>query len=98
MDRAIAAIASGGSFYFEIGRRELPAIVAVSRYGSRYLKGAGDTRQRETLPALPEGALPGDVYAVAGASSTARILAAGLGISRNSAHTTAEITQRKASP
>jgi hypothetical protein len=31
-------------------------IVAVSKYGSKYLKGAGNALQPETLPALPEGA------------------------------------------
>jgi hypothetical protein len=31
-------------------------IVAVSKYGSRYPKGAGNALRREALLALPEGA------------------------------------------
>jgi hypothetical protein len=54
---AIAAIEAGRwSFYVEARGREVPIIVAVSKYGSKYLKGAGDALQPETLLALPEGA------------------------------------------
>lgn len=54
-DRAIAAIETGQwSFCVETGGRELPIIVAVSKYGSKYLKGTGDPLQPETLLALPE--------------------------------------------
>jgi hypothetical protein len=56
-DQAIAAIEAGRwSFYVKVGGRELPVIVAVSKYGSKYLKAAGDGLQPETLLALPEGA------------------------------------------
>lgn len=41
-----ATLAAGG------GERSI--IVAVSKYGSKYLKGAGDDLQPETLLALPE--------------------------------------------
>ena len=54
-DEAIAAIEAGRwSFYVEADGRRLPVIVAVSKYGSKYLKGAGDTLQPETLLTLPE--------------------------------------------
>ncbi|MFZ2006497.1 MAG: DUF3892 domain-containing protein [Stellaceae bacterium] len=56
-DRAIDAIEAGRwSFYVKARGRDLPVIVAVSKYGSKYLKGAGDGLQPETLLALPEGA------------------------------------------
>ena len=56
-DQAVAAIEDGRwSFYVEAGGRERPVIVAVSKYGSKYLKGAGDPLQPETLLALPEAA------------------------------------------
>ncbi len=56
-DQAIDAIEAGRwSFYLEVGGCELPVIVAVSKYGSKYLKGAGDGLQPETLLALPEAA------------------------------------------
>ena len=52
---AIAAIEAGRwSFYVETGGRALPIIVAVSKYGSKYLKGADDALQPDTLLALPE--------------------------------------------
>ena len=57
MDEAVAAIEPGRwSFHVEIGGRELPVIVAVSRYRGKYLKGAGNALQPEALLALPEGA------------------------------------------
>jgi len=52
---AIAAIETGRwSFYVRSADREQAVIVAVSRYGSKYLKGAGDGLQPESLLALPE--------------------------------------------
>jgi hypothetical protein len=53
---AIAAIeAASWSFYVvTAGHRELPVIVAVSKYGSKYLKCAGDGLQPDSLLALPE--------------------------------------------
>jgi hypothetical protein len=55
-DKAIEAIEAGRwSFYIKVGGRVLPVVVAVSKYGSKYLKGAGDPLQPETLLALPEG-------------------------------------------
>ena len=55
---AIAAIETGNwSFYIEAGGRELPVIVAVSKYGSKYIKGLTDPLQPESLLALPECAV-----------------------------------------
>ena len=52
---AITAIEEGRwSFYLLAGGREQPVVVAVSKYGSKYLKGAGDGLQPESLLALPE--------------------------------------------
>lgn len=56
-DQAIAAIEAGRwSFYVKAAGGEVPVVVGVSRYGSKYLKGAGDALQPEILLALPEGA------------------------------------------
>ena len=52
---AIEAIEAGRwSFAVTTGGYEQPVIVAVSKYGSKYLKGAGDPLQPESLLALPE--------------------------------------------
>jgi len=52
---AIAAIEAGRwSFYVGADGRALPVVVAVSKYGSKYLKGASDALQPESLLALPE--------------------------------------------
>ena len=52
---AVTAIEEGRwSFYLLAGGREQPVVVAVSKYGSKYLKGAGDGLQPESLLALPE--------------------------------------------
>jgi len=52
---AIAGIEAGSwSFYLDRDGRELPVIVAVSKYGSKYIKGAGDALHPESLLALPE--------------------------------------------
>ena len=52
---AIAAIEAGRwSFYIRAGERELPVIVAVSKYGSKYLKCIGDGLHPDSLLALPE--------------------------------------------
>ena len=52
---AIEAIDAGRwSFYIRAGDHEIPVIVAVSKYGSKYLKGAVDGLQPESLLALPE--------------------------------------------
>ncbi|HWB48146.1 MAG TPA: DUF3892 domain-containing protein [Stellaceae bacterium] len=52
---AIAAIEAGRwHFYVETGGREQPVVVAVSRYGAKYLKGAGDGLQPDSLLKLPE--------------------------------------------
>ena len=52
---AIAAIEAGNwSFYVAAGGHELPIVIAVSKYGSKYLKGAGDALQPDSLLALPD--------------------------------------------
>jgi hypothetical protein len=52
---AIAAIEAGRwSFHVEKGGQAHPIVVAVSRYGSKYLKGAGDGLQPDSLLALPD--------------------------------------------
>jgi hypothetical protein len=52
---AIAAIETGSwSFYVAAEGREIPIVVAVSKYGSKYLKAAGDSLHPESLLALPE--------------------------------------------
>jgi hypothetical protein len=52
---AIAAIEAGRwSFYVKAGDRDRAIMVAVSKYGSKYLKGAGDALHPESLLALPE--------------------------------------------
>ena len=52
---AIAAIEIGRwSFFVPTAGGELPIVVAVSKYGSKYLKGAGDGRQPDSLLRLPE--------------------------------------------
>ena len=52
---AIAAIEAGSwSFYLAVDGREVAVVVAVSKYGSKYLKGAGDALHPDSLLALPE--------------------------------------------
>jgi len=52
---AIAAIEAGRwSFYLQFEGRELPIVVAFSRYGSKYLKSSADMLHPETLLALPD--------------------------------------------
>lgn len=52
---AIAAIEAGRwGFYVEAAGRELPLIVAVSKYGQKYLKGPGDGLQPDSLLRLPD--------------------------------------------
>lgn len=52
---AIAAIETGRwGFYVASAGGELPVVVAVSKYGSKYIKGAGDGLQPDSLLALPE--------------------------------------------
>ena len=52
---AIAAIEAGRwSFYAKVGGRELPVVIAVSRYGQKYLKGVGDGLQPDSLLKLPD--------------------------------------------
>jgi hypothetical protein len=52
---AIAAIEAGSwSFYITQHGREQPVIVAISRYGSKYLKCAADPLHPDSLLALPE--------------------------------------------
>jgi hypothetical protein len=52
---AIAAIETGRwSFYVNNDGHDLPIVVALSKYGSKYLKGAGDALHPESLLALPE--------------------------------------------
>ena len=54
-EEAIAAIETGRwSFYIEHGGSDLPVVIAVSKYGSKYLKGAADSLHPESLLALPE--------------------------------------------
>ena len=52
---AITAIEAGcWAFYVVAAGCEQPLIVAVSKYGIKYLKGASDGLQPESLLALPE--------------------------------------------
>jgi hypothetical protein len=52
---AIAAIEAGRWSFSLISRgRELPVAVAVSKYGSKYLKCPGDGLHPDSLLALPE--------------------------------------------
>lgn len=53
--QAVAGIEAGRwSFYVERGGRDLPVVVAVSKYGLKYIKGIEDGLHPETLLALPE--------------------------------------------
>jgi hypothetical protein len=55
VEEAIAAIEAGRwSFYIERGGQQLLVVVAVSKYGSKYIRTAADTLQPESLLALPE--------------------------------------------
>jgi len=55
VDEAIAAIEAGKwSFYIDHDGRELLVVVAVSKYGSKYIRTAADTLQPDSLLALPE--------------------------------------------
>jgi hypothetical protein len=52
---AIAAIEAGRwKFFVGSDRGERDVVIAISRYGTKYLKGATDGLQPETLLALPE--------------------------------------------
>jgi len=52
---AIAAIEAGRwSFYIDEEGRELAVVVALSKYGSKYLKTAEDPLHPDSLLALPE--------------------------------------------
>ena len=53
--QAIAAIEEGRwSFFVERDGRDRPVVVAVSKYGLKYLKVAEDTLHPESLLALPD--------------------------------------------
>jgi hypothetical protein len=55
VEEAIAAIEAGKwSFYIDRGGRQLPVVIAVSKYGSKYIKTTTDTLQPDSLLALPE--------------------------------------------
>jgi len=55
VDDAIAAIEGGRwGFYIERGGREVPVVVAVSRYGSKYIKTAEDKLHPDSMLTLPE--------------------------------------------
>jgi hypothetical protein len=55
VEEAIAAIEAGKwSFYIDRGGRQLPVVIAVSKYGSKYIKTTADTLQPDSLLALPE--------------------------------------------
>jgi hypothetical protein len=52
---AIAGIEAGRwSIYVSGDGRDIPVVVALSKYGSKYLKSAGDALHPESLLALPE--------------------------------------------
>ena len=52
---AIAAIETGRwSFYVNAQGRALPVVVATSKYGQKYLKGADDGLHPDSLLRLPE--------------------------------------------
>ncbi len=54
-EAAIAAIEEGRwRFFVSHGGRQADVVVAVSRYGTRYLKSADDKLQPDDLLALPE--------------------------------------------
>lgn len=55
-EEAIAAIEEGRwSFYVEGDDVAVPIVVAVSKYGSKYIKGALDALHPDSLLALPGG-------------------------------------------
>ena len=52
---AIAAIESGRwSFYVIVDRRAIGVVVAVSKYGNKYIKGVSDALHPGSLLSLPE--------------------------------------------
>jgi hypothetical protein len=52
---AVAAIEEGRWIFFvETAGRQQPVVIAVSKYGQKYLKAVGDRLQPESLLALPE--------------------------------------------
>jgi hypothetical protein len=52
---AVAAIEEGRwQFFVATAGRQQPVVVAVSKYGQKYLKAVGDGLQPESLLALPE--------------------------------------------
>jgi Protein of unknown function (DUF3892) len=52
---AIAGIESGQwAFFFEVDRDRVRAIVAISRYGNKYLKTENDGDEPNNLLSLPE--------------------------------------------
>lgn len=53
-DAAAGIEAGRWSFYVKTGGGELPVVVAVSKYGQKYLKTSGDGLQPDGLLALPE--------------------------------------------
>lgn len=54
-DDAITAIEAGRwSFYIEQRGRPVPVVIAVSKYGTKYLKCSHDPQQPEGLLALPD--------------------------------------------
>jgi uncharacterized protein DUF3892 len=55
VDEAIVAIEAGRwSFHIERNGRAVPIIIAISKYGSKYIKTADDRLHPESLLALPE--------------------------------------------
>ena len=55
VDQAIAAIEAGRwSFYVRRNGRDLAVVVALSKYGSKYIKTAEDPLHPESLLTLPE--------------------------------------------
>ena len=54
-DEVILAIEAGRwNFYVHAGGRDLPIVVAISKYGNKYIKSVGDTLQPNSLLALPK--------------------------------------------
>jgi hypothetical protein len=55
VDDAIRHIESGEwSFYVRVGNHDVDVIVAVSRYGNKYLRTTGDSDTKDNLLSLPE--------------------------------------------
>lgn len=54
-ERVIRSIESGNrAFFVRVGGREVDVVVAVSRYGNKYIRSVSDGEQPNNLLSLPE--------------------------------------------